>query len=48
MRNQAGIPSVVCGPGEIAQAHINDEWVEVARLVDAAAVYAELFATFAG
>lgn len=48
VRNQAGIASVVCGPGEIAQAHINDEWVEVARLVDAAAVYAELFATFSG
>lgn len=48
LRNQAGIPTVVCGPGEIAQAHINDEWVEVSRLVDAAAVYAHLFATFSG
>lgn len=48
LRNQAGIPTVVCGPGEIAQAHINDEWVAVDRLVDAAAVYAELFATFKG
>ena len=48
LRNQAGIPTVVCGPGEIAQAHINDEWVAVDRLVDAAAVYAELFATFEG
>ena len=48
LRNQAGIPTVVLGPGEIAQAHINDEWVAVDRLVDAAAVYAELFATFEG
>lgn len=48
VRNQAGIPTVVCGPGEIAQAHTNDEWVAVDRLVDAAAVYAELFATFRG
>lgn len=48
VRNQAGIPAVVCGPGEISQAHTNDEWVEVARLVAAAAVYAELFATFSG
>jgi len=48
VRNQAGIPSVVCGPGEIGQAHINDEWVGIDRLVDAAAVYAELFATFSG
>ena len=46
MRNQAGIPSVVCGPGAIAQAHGIDEWVEVAELVDAAAAYAELYRTF--
>ena len=48
VRNQAGIPAVVCGPGEIGQAHTNDEWVAVSQLVDAAAVYAELFATFDG
>ena len=46
VRNQAGIPTVVCGPGDIAQAHTDDEWVEVDRLVDAAAVYANLYATF--
>lgn len=46
VRNRAGIPAVVFGPGEIAQAHVHDEWVSVDRLVDAAAVYAELFATF--
>ncbi|MGH9122200.1 MAG: M20 family metallopeptidase, partial [Acidimicrobiales bacterium] len=46
VRNQAGIPAVVCGPGELAQAHSNDEWVSVERLVDATAAYAELFATF--
>ena len=46
MRNQAGIPAIVCGPGEIAQAHTNDEWVAVDQLVDAAAAYAELFSTF--
>lgn len=46
VRNQAGIPAVVCGPGEVSQAHVNDEWVAVSRLVDAAAVYAELYATF--
>ena len=48
LRNQAGIPTVVLGPGEIAQAHTNDEFVAVSQLVDAAAVYAELFATFDG
>lgn len=48
VRNQAGIPAVVCGPGEIAQAHTNDEWVAVDSLVGAAAAYAELYATFRG
>lgn len=47
VRNQAGVPAVVCGPGELAQAHVHDESVAVSSLVDAAAVYAELFATFA-
>jgi succinyl-diaminopimelate desuccinylase len=45
VRNQAGIPAVVCGPGEIAQAHSSDEMVELERLVDAAAAYAELLST---
>jgi succinyl-diaminopimelate desuccinylase len=46
VRNQAGIPAVVCGPGDVALAHGNDEWVSVDRLVDAAAAYAELYASF--
>jgi acetylornithine deacetylase/succinyl-diaminopimelate desuccinylase family protein len=46
VRNQAGIPAVVLGPGGIDQAHTNDEWVSVVELVDAAALYAELYATF--
>jgi succinyl-diaminopimelate desuccinylase len=46
VRNQAGIPAVVCGPGDIAQAHTDDEWVAVDSLVDAASVYAQLYATF--
>jgi acetylornithine deacetylase/succinyl-diaminopimelate desuccinylase-like protein len=46
VRNDAGIPAVVCGPGAIEQAHVHDEWVSVERLVDAAAVYAELYASF--
>jgi acetylornithine deacetylase len=29
---QAGCPSVVCGPGDIAQAHAADEFVAVAQL----------------
>ncbi len=46
VRNQGGIPTVVCGPGAVEQAHANDEWVAVERLVDATAAYAELLAAF--
>ena len=45
VRNVAGVPAVVCGPGGIAQAHVHDEWVAVDRLVDAAAAFATLYAT---
>ena len=47
VRNQAGIPTVVCGPGAVDQAHGNDECVAVDRLVDATAAYAELLAATA-
>jgi acetylornithine deacetylase len=29
---QAGMPTVICGPGDIAQAHIADEWIEVSEI----------------
>jgi acetylornithine deacetylase len=29
---QAGCPSVICGPGSIAQAHAADEYVSIAQL----------------
>jgi acetylornithine deacetylase len=32
MFDVAGIPSIVCGPGEIAQAHRADEWVSLEQL----------------
>ena len=35
----AGTPAVVCGPGDIAQAHSLDEWVTIAQLREAADVY---------
>jgi acetylornithine deacetylase len=35
----AGVPSVVFGPGSIAQAHTKDEWIDVSQLEAAAQVY---------
>ncbi|HSH42224.1 MAG TPA: acetylornithine deacetylase [Arenicellales bacterium] len=32
--SRAGIQSVVCGPGSIAQAHIPDEYIEIDQLVE--------------
>ncbi|WP_271023817.1 acetylornithine deacetylase [Rhizobium sp. RCAM05973] len=29
---QAGFPTVVCGPGDIEQAHIADEWISVSEI----------------
>jgi acetylornithine deacetylase/succinyl-diaminopimelate desuccinylase family protein len=46
VRNQAGIPTVVCGPGDLAQAHGNDEYVSVDRLVEATAAFAGLMAAY--
>ena len=33
---EAGVPAVVFGPGDIAQAHTKDEWIDVAQLDPAA------------
>ena len=38
---RVGIPSVVFGPGSIAQAHTKDEWIEIEQLRQAADVYYE-------
>ncbi|MBX3449142.1 MAG: M20 family metallopeptidase [Planctomycetaceae bacterium] len=35
----AGVPSVVCGPGDIAQAHTKDEWIEIRQLGQAVDAY---------
>lgn len=37
--SRAGIPTVVLGPGDIRRAHTADEWVEVAQVEQAVAVY---------
>ena len=41
--SEAGIPSVVFGPGDIAQAHTADEWISLRQLESAAALLAEFF-----
>src|SRR5690606_30717002 len=40
----AGVPSVVFGPGSIAQAHTKDEFIEIDQLEQAAEVYYRLCA----
>jgi acetylornithine deacetylase/succinyl-diaminopimelate desuccinylase-like protein len=30
--SEAGIPTVVCGPGDIAQAHAPDEFIELEQI----------------
>ena len=34
-----GVPSVVFGPGSIAQAHTKDEWIAISELNEAAEIY---------
>ena len=41
-----GIPCVVLGPGDIAQAHTSDEYVAIQQVVKAAAIYREIMLTF--
>ncbi|NDY94196.1 acetylornithine deacetylase [Wenzhouxiangella limi] len=42
--SDAAIPALVLGPGDIAQAHAVDEWVAVAQLETAAALYQRIVA----
>jgi acetylornithine deacetylase len=39
---QAGIPAIVLGPGHIAQAHVQDEWVSLEQLELALKIYTDL------
>ena len=39
---QAGIPAIVLGPGNIAQAHALDEWVSIEQLQHALEIYTQL------
>jgi acetylornithine deacetylase len=36
----AGVPSLVFGPGSIAQAHTADEWIDLAQIDTAADILA--------
>lgn len=40
---RGSIPSVVFGPGSIAQAHTEDEWLDIAQLYQATEVYYRMF-----
>jgi acetylornithine deacetylase len=40
--SHAGIPAVVLGPGDIAQAHTNCEWVDLTQVEQAVDVYREI------
>lgn len=42
----AHIPSIVLGPGDIAQAHTANEWVEIVQVMQAAEIYAQLASDF--
>ena len=44
----AGIPTIICGPGELAQAHTTNESVAIADLIDAARIYARLIGAWCG
>ena len=44
----AGIPSILLGPGSIAQAHTCDEFVEIDQVVQAARVYAAILRAYSG
>jgi len=44
---RAGIPAVVLGPGDAAQAHSADEWVDLAQLDAAARIYQHIMTTAA-
>ena len=47
-RNDAGMPTVILGPGSLSVAHTADEWVAVDDLVTAARAYARVAVAYLG
>lgn len=45
---QAGLPTLICGPGSIRQAHQADEWIETAQLSQCARVMRAVIAARCG
>lgn len=43
--SRAGIPSMVLGPGDIAQGHTHDEWIDVAELREGVRIYLEIMSS---
>lgn len=43
-----GCPGIICGPGSLAQAHTASEYVELAQLEKAAAIYLDVIDTLCG
>jgi succinyl-diaminopimelate desuccinylase len=46
--NDAAIPTVIFGPGDLSVAHTADEWIGLDELVTGARTYARVFASFLG
>ncbi len=44
--NDAAIPTVIFGPGDLSVAHTADEWIDVKEMVTGARTYARIFASF--
>jgi acetylornithine deacetylase len=42
--SEGGIPSVVFGPGDISQAHTEDEWIDIEEIEKAAEAYYRILA----
>ncbi|MEU3273812.1 M20 family metallopeptidase [Saccharomonospora sp. NPDC006951] len=42
------VPTVICGPGEAAQAHVTDEWVSIRKLAESVAILERICVAWCG